>query len=96
MIAHMTQIVHNDILVKELSAHGHSKCKCGTSSAKKKTQNNKLDCNPPSPQRELTGVRVLSARGLVLCFRPRAHEFENLSLKQRRSMFHLMRGVQDC
>ena len=36
MIAHMTQIVHNDILVKELSAHGHSKCKCGTSSAKKK------------------------------------------------------------
>ena len=36
MIAHMTQIVHNDILVKELSAHGHSKCKRGTSSAKKK------------------------------------------------------------
>ena len=62
MIAHMTQIVHNDILVKELSAHGHSKCKCGTSSAKKETQNNKLDCNPPSPQRELTGVRVLSER----------------------------------
>ena len=36
MIAHMTQIVNNDVLVKELSAHGHSKCKCGTSSAKKK------------------------------------------------------------
>ena len=63
---------------------------------KKKTQNNKLDCNPPSPQRELTGVRVLSARGLVLCFRPRAHEFENLLLNQRRSMFHLIRGEQDC
>ena len=82
MIAHMTQIVHNDILVKQLSAHGHSKCKCGTSSAKKKkTQNNKLDCNPPSPQRELTGVRVLSARGLVLCFHPRAHEFVAFRLK---------------
>ena len=38
MIAHMTQIVHNDILVKELSAHDHSKCKCGTSSAKKKNR----------------------------------------------------------
>ena len=96
MIAHMTQIVDNDILVKELSAHGHSKCKRGTSSAKKKTQNNKLDCHPPSPQRKLTGVRVLSARGLVLCFRPRAHECEKLLLNQRRSMFHQMRGEQDC
>ena len=44
---------------------------------RKKTQNNKLDCNPPSSQRELTGIPVLSARGLVLCFPPRAHEFGN-------------------
>ena len=36
MIAQITQIVHNGILVKELSAHAHSQCKADTSSVRKK------------------------------------------------------------
>ena len=47
---------------------------------RKKTKKNAKQLTrlqPPSPQRELTGIPVLSARGLVLCFPPRAHEFGN-------------------